>query len=89
MNRASELLSEIVQSSPEFTYARAEKALVDRAPFSTPFMQNNGAALNTEIQDIVTLPEFDNSSIIYQIKAVSALVKGKTDEVYQAIKTPH
>ncbi|MBR7365211.1 transcriptional regulator, partial [Klebsiella pneumoniae] len=26
-------------------------------------------------------------SIIYQIKAVSALVKGKTDESYQAINT--
>ncbi|MFP1557960.1 hypothetical protein ACLB1T_14590 [Escherichia coli] len=29
----------------------------------------------------------NNLSIIYQIKAVSALVKGKTDESYQAINT--
>ncbi|WP_410994016.1 hypothetical protein [Escherichia coli] len=27
LNRASELLGEIVQSSPEFTYARAEKSI--------------------------------------------------------------
>ncbi|HGX4564683.1 TPA: transcriptional regulator, partial [Escherichia coli] len=45
------------------------------------------AALNTEIDNIVTLPELNNLSIIYQIKAVSALVKGKTDESYQAINT--
>ena len=44
-------------------------------------------ALNTEIDNIVTLPELNNLSIIYQIKAVSALVKGKTDESYQAINT--
>ncbi len=45
------------------------------------------AALNTEIDNIVTLPELNNLSIIYQIKAVSAPVKGKTDESYQAINT--
>lgn len=88
MNRASELLGEIVQSSPEFTYARAEKALVDIVRHSQhPLDEKQLAALNTEIDNIVTLPELNNLSIIYQIKAVSALVKGKTDESYRAINT--
>lgn len=88
LNRASELLGEIVQSSPEFTYARAEKALVDIVRHSQhPLDEKQLAALNTEIDNIVTLPELNNLSIIYQIKAVSALVKGKTDESYQAINT--
>mgnify|MGYP005805655015 CR=1 FL=1 len=77
-----------VQSSPEFTYARAEKALVDIVRHSQhPLDEKQLAALNTEIDNIVTLPELNNLSIIYQIKAVSALVKGKTDESYQAINT--
>lgn len=88
LDRASELLGEIVQSSPEFTYARAEKALVDIVRHSQhPLDEKQLAALNTEIDNIVTLPELNNLSIIYQIKAVSALVKGKTDESYQAINT--
>lgn len=88
LNRASELLGEIVQSSPEFTYARAEKALVDIVRHSQhPLDEKQLAALNTEIDNIVTLPELNNLSIIYQIKAVSALVKGKTDESYRAINT--
>lgn len=78
LNRASELLGEIVQSSPEFTYARAEKALVDIVRHSQhPLDEKQLAALNTEIDNIVTLPELNNLSIIYQIKAVSALVKVK------------
>lgn len=52
-----------------------------------PLDEKQLAALNTEIDNIVTLPELNNLSIIYQIKAVSALVKGKTDESYQAINT--
>ncbi|MFO6427917.1 hypothetical protein ACLBOM_33470 [Escherichia coli] len=68
-NCASELLGEIVQSSPEFTYARAEKALVDIVRHSqNPFLDEKQlAALNTEIDNIVTLPELNNLSIIYQI----------------------
>ena len=45
------------------------------------------AGFKKKIFKIVTLPELNNLSIIYQIKAVSALVKGKTDESYQAINT--
>lgn len=67
---------------------RAEKALVDIVRHSQhPLDEKQLAALNTEIDNIVTLPELNNLSIIYQIKAVSALVKGKTDESYQAINT--
>ncbi|XNM61662.1 hypothetical protein ACLK1T_09485 [Escherichia coli] len=52
--RASELLGEIVQSSPEFTYARAEKALVDIVRHSQhPLDEKQLAALNTEIDNIV------------------------------------
>ncbi len=73
---------------PQITYARAEKALVDIVRHSQhPLDEKQLAALNTEIDNIVTLPELNNLSIIYQIKAVSALVKGKTDESYQAINT--
>ena len=42
-----------------------------------PLDEKQLAALNTEIDNIVTLPELNNLSIIYQIKAVSALVKVK------------
>lgn len=67
---------------------RAEKALVDIVRHSQhPLDEKQLAALNTEIDNIVTLPELNNLSIIYQIKAVSALVKGKTDESYRAINT--
>lgn len=52
-----------------------------------PLDEKQLAALNTEIDNIVTLPELNNLSIIYQIKAVSALAKGKTDESYRAINT--
>ncbi|HBC5825668.1 TPA: lysine decarboxylation/transport transcriptional activator CadC [Escherichia coli] len=88
LNRASELLGEILQSSPEFIYARAEKALVDIVRYSQhPLDEKQLAALNTEIDNIATLPGMNNLAIFYQIKAVSALEKGKTDESYQAINT--
>ncbi|CAD6181669.1 transcriptional regulator CadC [Escherichia coli] len=88
LNRASELLGEIVQSSPGFTYARAEKALVDIVRHSQhPLDEKQLAALNTEIDNIAALPGMKNLAIIYQIKAVSALVTGKTDESYKAINT--
>ena len=88
LSRASELLGEIVRSSPQFTYARAEKALVDIVRHSQhPLDEKQFAALNTEIERLATLPGMKNLAIFYQIKAVSALIRGKTDASYEAINT--
>nr|EFX6076620.1 transcriptional regulator [Shigella boydii] len=88
LNRASELLGEILESSPDFIYARAEKALVDIVRHSQhPLDEKQLAALNTEIDNIGTMPGVNNLSIFYQIKTVSALEKGKIDDAYQAINT--
>lgn len=60
-----------------------KKALVDIVRHSQhPLDEKQLAALNTEIDNIVTLPELNNLSIIYQIKAVSATVKVKQMESY-------
>ncbi|WP_420900879.1 lysine decarboxylation/transport transcriptional activator CadC [Escherichia coli] len=88
LNSASELLGKIIESSPEFTYARVEKALVDIVRHSQhPLDEKQLAALNTEIDNIGAMPEMNNLAIFYQIKAISALDKGKTDESYQAVNT--
>jgi transcriptional activator of cad operon len=86
LNQASTLLAQITKQSPDFIYARAEKALVDILLNSyQPFNASDLANLRKEITDVEAIPLLQNSAIIQQIYAVDYLSQGKVDEAFQMI----
>lgn len=86
LNQASTLLAQITKQSPDFVYARAEKALVDILLNSyQPFNASDLAALRKEITDVEAIPILQNSAIIQQIYAVDYLSQGKVDEAFKMI----
>lgn len=88
LDKASERLDEVLQHSPEFIYARAEKALVDVLRHSQqPLNEKQLAALNNEITRLGDTPGMKEMAIFYQIATVDMLSKGKVDEAYKNINT--
>ncbi|WP_312229952.1 lysine decarboxylation/transport transcriptional activator CadC [Pseudescherichia sp.] len=86
LDKASERLEEVLQHSPEFIYARAEKALVDVLRHSQqPLNEKQLAALNNEITRLGNTPGMKEMAIFYQIETVDMLSKGKVDEAYKNI----
>ena len=86
LNQASVLLAQITKQSPEFIYARAEKALVDILLNSyQPFNASDLADLRKEITDVEAIPLLQNSAIIQQIYTVDYLSQGKVDEAFKMI----
>ncbi|WP_142501723.1 lysine decarboxylation/transport transcriptional activator CadC [Klebsiella sp. 2680] len=86
LKRASSLLDDVNKLSPDFTYAWAEKALVDVLRHSQqPLTDKQLVDLYSEISRVGNMPVIKNMAIFYQIKTVDMLSKGKVDEAYQAI----
>ena len=84
--KASERLDEVLQQSPDFIYARAEKALVDVLRHSQQSLNEKQlAALNNEIMRLGNTPGMKEMAIFYQIETVDMLSKGKVDEAYKNI----
>lgn len=86
LGKASELLDEVLKQSPEFIYARAEKALVDALRHSQqPLNEKQLAALNNEIAYVNDAPGMKEMAILYQIETVDLLGKGNVDQAYKMI----
>ncbi|MDU5454150.1 MAG: lysine decarboxylation/transport transcriptional activator CadC [Pseudescherichia vulneris] len=86
LGKASDLLDEILKQSPEFIYARAEKALVDVLRHSQqPLNEKQLAVLNSEITQVSDASGMQEMAIFYQIKTVDLLGKGNVDEAYKDI----
>lgn len=86
LSKASELLDEVLKQSPEFIYARAEKALVDVLRHSQqPLNEKQLAALNNEITHLSDAPGMKEMAILYQIETVTMLGQGNVDEAYKLV----
>ena len=88
LGKASSLLADVNKQSPDFTYAWAEKALVDVLRHSQqPLDDKQLADLYSEITRVGNMPGIKDMAIFYQIKTVDMLGKGKVDEAYSAINS--
>lgn len=88
LGKASRLLADVNKQSPDFTYAWAEKALVDVLRHSQqPLDDKQLADLYSEITRVGNMPGIKDMAIFYQIKTVDMLGKGKVDEAYSAINS--
>ncbi|WP_222888436.1 lysine decarboxylation/transport transcriptional activator CadC [Enterobacter sp. C2] len=86
LGKASDLLDGVLKQSPEFIYARAEKALVDVLRHSQqPLNEKQLAVLNSEITKVSDAPGMNEMAILYQIETVDLLSKGNVDEAYKKI----
>ncbi|HHG8773739.1 TPA: lysine decarboxylation/transport transcriptional activator CadC [Raoultella planticola] len=88
LGKASALLDDVIKDSPDFTYAYAEKTLVDVLRHSQqPLEKEQLSALYAEITRVGEMPEIKDMAVFYQIKTVDLLGQGKVDEAYNAINT--
>ncbi|TCW15287.1 transcriptional activator of cad operon [Raoultella sp. BIGb0138] len=88
LGKASALLDDVIKDSPDFTYAYAEKTLVDVLRHSQqPLDKEQLSALYAEITRVGDMPGIKDMAIFYQIKTVDLLGQGKVDEAYTAINT--
>ncbi|VDR29171.1 Transcriptional activator CadC [Raoultella terrigena] len=88
LGKASALLDDVIKQAPDFSYAYAEKALVDVLRHSQqPLDEQQLAALYAEINRVGDMPGIKDLAVFYQIKAVDMLGQGKVDEAYHAINT--
>jgi len=86
LSKASELLEDVLKASPDFVYARAEKALVDVLRHSQQPLNNQQiAVLNDEIMQVSEAPGMKEMAILYQIETVDMLGKGNVDDAYKTI----
>lgn len=84
--KAHDILSEITKQSPEFTYAYAEKVLVDVLRHSQhPLEGTSLTAMYEAIQQVENIPGMKDESIVYQIQTIVQLSKGNVDEAFEAI----
>jgi transcriptional activator of cad operon len=88
LGKASALLDDVIKDSPEFSYAYAEKTLVDVLRHSQqPLNKEQLNALYAEITRVGDMPGIKDTAVFYQIKTVDLLGQGKVDEAYNAINT--
>lgn len=86
LTKASKMFSDIIRTYPDFTFAHSEKLLVDILRHSQqPLSDAALADLHQQMNALGNLPDMDNNSIYYQIRAVDLIVQGKTDDAYAAI----
>lgn len=86
LNAASAMLGEVVQRWPDYTYAFAEKTLIDLLRhLLQPFDGQKLTELNQNIARVDSLPAITDSAIYYQIKTIDLLDKGKVDQAGIAI----
>jgi len=88
LSKASALLDDVISDSPGFTYALAEKAIVDVLRHSQqPMDEQQLAELNAEISRVSHIPEMQNTAVFYQIKTIDMLGQGKVDDAFAAINS--
>ncbi|KFC06208.1 transcriptional activator [Trabulsiella guamensis ATCC 49490] len=88
LGKASDILNDITKQSPEFTYAYAEKVLVDVLRHSQqPLDGTQLAAMYEEINRVENIPGMKDESIVYQIRTIDQLGKGNVNEAFEAINT--
>ena len=88
LGKASALLDDVTKDSPDFSYAYAEKTLVDVLRHSQqPLNEEQLNALYAEITRVGEMPGIKNTAVFYQIKTVDLLGQGKVDEAYEAVNT--
>ena len=86
LNKASDLLGNTIKSSPDFTYAYAEKVMVDVLRHSQqPFDSQQLILLNEELTRVAQIPAMQNSAVLYRIQAIDSLTKGNVDNASAAI----
>ncbi|BDH46741.1 transcriptional regulator CadC [Salmonella enterica subsp. enterica serovar Choleraesuis] len=84
--KASNLLEETIKTWPEFTYARAEKVLVDVLRHSDLSPDNTELKkLNQDIAELDNIPNIKNKAVYYQIQTILLLSQGHVDEADIAI----
>ena len=88
LSKASALLDEVIKQSPDFAYAAAEKVLVDALRHSQQSLNDKQlAALYSEIDRVSQLPQIEQTSVFYQIKAIEKLSQGHVNEAYDEINS--
>ncbi len=88
LSKASAILEDVISDSPGFTYALAEKAIVDVLRHSQqPMNETQLAELNAEITRVSNIPEINNTAAFYQIKTINMLGQGKIDDAFAAINS--
>jgi len=88
LSKASAVLDDVISDSPGFTYALAEKAIVDVLRHSQqPMNETQLAELNAEITRVSNNPEIKNTAAFYQIKTIDMLGQGKVDDAFTAINS--
>ncbi|MBB1201909.1 transcriptional regulator CadC [Enterobacteriaceae bacterium 89] len=88
LSKASAQLDEMIKQTPDFTYARVEKALVDALRHSQqPLDDTLQAAFNKEIDQLSNTPEIKQTSGFWQVKAIEKLSQGQVDQANEAINS--
>lgn len=86
LDKASMQLDAISRQWPTFTYARAEKILVDVLRHSLQPLEGKALVnLNAGIANLTTIPGMQDNAIYYQIKTIDLVGQGKIDEAYRTI----
>lgn len=86
LGKASDILDGVIKQSPDFTYALAEKALVNALRHSQqPLDKTQLADLYAEIDKISQQADLKDTSVFYQIKTIELLGQGQINEAFAAI----
>lgn len=86
LGKASVILENVINDSPDFIYAQAEKAMVDVLRRSQqPLDEKQLTMLNNEINRVTGIPEIKETAVFFQIKTINMLGLGKVDEAFEAI----
>ncbi|MRS14647.1 CadC family transcriptional regulator [Enterobacteriaceae bacterium RIT691] len=86
LGKASDILDGVLELSPDFAYALAEKALVNVLRHSQqPLDKSKLTELYAEIDQLSKNPALKNASVFYQIKAIDLLGRGQIDDAFAAI----
>lgn len=86
--KASQILENVIKDSPDFSYAFAEKMLVDVLRHSQQTLDKKQLeTLRAEITQLGEMQGIKNLAVYYQIKTVYLLGQGKIDEAFNAINS--
>ncbi|SFN05901.1 transcriptional activator of cad operon [Izhakiella capsodis] len=86
LSQASDILAGIIKQWPDYTWAYAEKALVDTLRYSQqPSDDSRDDGLQSEINQVTAMPQINGSAIYYQIKTIDYLEHGKVNDAYAMI----
>lgn len=88
LSKASALLDDVLKQSPDFSYAVAEKALVDALRHSQqPLDKSQLSELYAEIDRVGNISGLKEMAVFYQIKTIELLGQGKINDAFTAINS--